>query len=249
MYCTVIFLGHTFCFNCISKSIEATKKCPKCNYIISTVESIFPNFLLNELITKHKFKEEQKQKLFSRNSTASSVNASSTIPDVGDTQTSTEESTDQLKTFLATESNKLTLPDVNVMLEILTQRKLLLENESVASQNRLLHEFLKYLLRKTETQQQQLEKKINLIKGDIRIVEGILKGVQSSCPTMAELDSMDKKKSMDGCDNKMVQAIRDEMKQLISTIDSASMLGICKKTNPQKPHLKVTYIKKGLNFF
>lgn len=132
------------------------------------------------------------------------------------------------------------------MLEILTQRKLLLENESVASQNRLLHEFLKYLLRKTETQQQQLEKKINLIKGDIRIVEKILKGVQSSCPTMAELDSLDKKKSMKGCDNKMVQAIRDEMKQLICTIDSAMPEEGTSGTFVEKP---TEIIEEGFNVY
>ena len=142
--------------------------------------------------------------------------ASSTIPDDPE-----NESTDQLKTFLATESNKLTLPDVNVMLEILTQRKLLLETESVAAQNRLLHEFLQLLLRKTETQQQQLEKKIRLIKNDTKIVEGILKKVQSSIPTIAELDNMDHLDKDESIKRDNVKAIRDEMKQIISEIDLA----------------------------
>lgn len=46
---TITRCGHTYCSRCILKSIEITKKCPKCNQSL-TVEQTFPNFLLNELI-------------------------------------------------------------------------------------------------------------------------------------------------------------------------------------------------------
>lgn len=48
--------------------------------------------------------------------------------------------TDGLKKFISSKSQNLTLPDVNIILEILTQRKNLLESESSAAQNRLLYE-------------------------------------------------------------------------------------------------------------
>lgn len=93
--------------------------------LLPNLEAIFPNFLLNELITKHKLKEDQKQKLFVSASTSANASSISVIND---------EDSDTLKSFLATESKKLTLPDVKVMLEILTQRKFLLEAESVAGE-------------------------------------------------------------------------------------------------------------------
>lgn len=46
---TITRCGHTYCSRCILKSIECTKKCPKCNQSL-TPEQTFPNFLLNELI-------------------------------------------------------------------------------------------------------------------------------------------------------------------------------------------------------
>lgn len=74
---------------------------------------------------------------------------------------------DSLKTFLASESNKLSLPEVTAVLEVLTQRKILLEAESITAQNKLLHEFLEHLLKRTEQQQLELDKKVRLIKRDM----------------------------------------------------------------------------------
>lgn len=112
--------GHTFCFACISKTIETFGKCPKCNSSLTSGEHIIPNFLLNELIGKYKMESSS--------------------------STETHAQADGLRDFVASESQNLSLPDVNIMLEVLTQRKHLLEAESCAAQNKLLHEFLKQLL-------------------------------------------------------------------------------------------------------
>lgn len=203
---TITRCGHTFCHKCIQKSIEINKKCPKCNQILTT-EQLFPNYLLNELITKSQMEQEEKNRLFS----ASQSNEEN-------------DPADTLKTFLATESKKLALTDINVILEVLNQRKVLLEAESITAQNKLLHEFLQHLLKQTEQQQQELDKKIRLIKSDINSVEGILKTVQSKCPKLEDLDKHFEKtqepgKSSDPDGTGQLNAIRDEMKQLINDID------------------------------
>ena len=49
--------GHTFCFECIIKCFDTSSRCPKCNFDLENRQSdIFPNFLLNELVAKHKIK-------------------------------------------------------------------------------------------------------------------------------------------------------------------------------------------------
>lgn len=77
---------------------------------------------------------------------------------------------DNIKTFLASESNKLSLTEVTAVLEVLTQRKILLEAESITAQNKLLHEFLEQLLKRTELQQSELDKKVRLIKHDMKVI-------------------------------------------------------------------------------
>ncbi|XP_055636606.1 E3 ubiquitin-protein ligase COP1-like isoform X1 [Toxorhynchites rutilus septentrionalis] len=185
--------GHTFCHHCIIKSIDMTKKCPKCNFTLTSQEFIVPNYLLNDLITKFKLKGK-------RNDCSNT--------DSGDT----------LKHFLASESKKLSLSDVNVMLEILNQRKMLLEAESCAAQNRLLHEFLKQLLQQKERQQSQVLNEIALIKNDLVDVEKILKEVQSNCPTVEEVEASVKDEK-----DEHVVAIKNEIIKIIDKIDTITV--------------------------
>ncbi|CAO1352735.1 unnamed protein product [Diamesa hyperborea] len=206
--------GHTYCHKCIIKSIDVQKKCPKCNSNLSSTDQIFPNFLLNELIKKHQNSEDEKKKLFP--SSAQSIEE--------------DDPSDTLKTFLATESKKLSLPDVTIMLEVLTQRKTLLEAESITAQNKLLYEFLHHLLLQTEHQQKELENKTRLIKSDIKTVENILKTVKTNCPKLEDVDKHFAQqdqlpgKSTGGessTSNVKMNAMRDELKQLINDIDSS----------------------------
>ncbi|XP_012141044.1 E3 ubiquitin-protein ligase COP1-like [Megachile rotundata] len=180
--------GHTFCYRCIVKSLEANGRCPSCSYTL-TQQDIFPNFLLHELISKHKTRIKGLTEL-------------STLP------------YDGLRDIVAAESANLTLPDVNIMLEVLTQRKHLLEAETCAAQNKLLHEFLKHLLQQKEEQKKQLQKEITVVKSDMEEVENILRDVQSKCPKIEDI-----KKSSEN-DTAQVSAIRKEMIGLIDTIDS-----------------------------
>lgn len=151
--------GHTFCHECIHKSITTFKRCPKCNVMLNP-DTIFPNHLLDELITKHNLRMQLQDGL----------NATTAAPTPAG-------GPDGLKNFLSTESQKLSLTDVNIMLEILTQRKQLLESESSAAQNQLLYEFLTHLLRQKEDQQAQIMKEITLVKKDLESVSSILSTV------------------------------------------------------------------------
>ena len=169
-----------------------------------TTEMTFPNFLLNELISKYNQEQQEKERLFSTQSIDENDPA------------------DNLKSFLAAESNKLSLTDVNVILEVLTQRKVLLEAESITAQNKLLFEFLEHLLKQTEQQQKELEKKVRLIKGDMRVVETILKDTQRNCPKLEDVDKhFESEAGTSSNKSGQLNAIRDEMKQLITDIGSS----------------------------
>ncbi|KAK9509545.1 hypothetical protein O3M35_006841 [Rhynocoris fuscipes] len=148
--------GHTFCFACIARSLETYGRCPKCSAVISGPDHIFPNFLLNELISKHKMQLKRKMEL----------TPSYESPDAP---------VDNLRQFLASESENLTLPDVNVILEVLTQRKHILEAETCVAQNRLLYQFLEHLLNQKKTQLTLLTREVDLIEKDLKDVEVILK--------------------------------------------------------------------------
>lgn len=125
---------------------------------------------------------------------------------------------DGLRDFVASESQHLSLPDVNIMLEVLTQRKHLLEAESCAAQNKLLHEFLKQLLQQKEDQKNQLIKEVALIKKDIEEVENILREVHEKCPTLEDVE-----KTVGNEADATVVAMKNEMINLIDTIGSTML--------------------------
>lgn len=191
--------GHTFCYSCIVTSIETKDRCPKCNFTLSR-QDIFPNFLLDELISKFKMRTKGLAQISGkRRSTRSATSSPACVA---------------LRHIVVAESANFTLPDVNVMLEVLTQRKQLLEAETCTAQNKLLHEFLKHLLQQKEEQRNQLQKEVALIKRDMEEVENILKDVQSKCPRMEDVNKFTENDSAE------VYAIRKEMLDLIDTIDS-----------------------------
>uniref|UniRef100_A0A6V7I0B4 RING-type domain-containing protein n=1 Tax=Bracon brevicornis TaxID=1563983 RepID=A0A6V7I0B4_9HYME len=182
--------GHIFCYQCITRTLEYIERCPKCSSTLGQ-QDIFPNSFVNELVSKYKARIK---------GSASGSEASVALGDGS-------------RNVVAAEYANLTLPDVNYRLEILTQRKLLLEAESCAAQNKLLHEFLKHLLQQKEEQRNQLEKEVALIKRDMDEVEKILREVQSKCPRIEDL------KRTENESDQMI-AIRKEMIHLIDTIDS-----------------------------
>lgn len=212
--------GHTFCYDCIIRSIESSKRCPKCNMGITNEEMIFPNYLLNDLVKKHKLRINGLEAL------GISRDSSGEFPGPAD----------GLRDFVASESHNLTLPDVNVMLEVLTQRKQLLEAESCAAQNMLLLEFLKHLLQQKEEQRNQIVKEVGIINQDISEVERILKEVHSKCPTLEDVERAVASVSADG-DASAVSAMKKEMMEIIDNIGSTTKKDEPNSTEPTGKYL------------
>uniref|UniRef100_A0A8C4Z5M6 COP1 E3 ubiquitin ligase n=1 Tax=Gadus morhua TaxID=8049 RepID=A0A8C4Z5M6_GADMO len=114
--------GHSFCFKCIRQSLEDSNRCPKCNYIVDNVDQLYPNFLVNELILKQKQRSEEKRlKLDHPNGSRWQV----------------------FQDVLSPEQENMDLANINLMLELLVQKKKQLEAESQAAQRQILMEFLK----------------------------------------------------------------------------------------------------------
>lgn len=153
--------GHTYCYQCIVRSIETSKRCPKCCANLSGQEMIFPNFLLNELVAKERLKQRTAEQLLGSDMTIS-------------------KDVHKLKDLISRDSTNLSLPDVDVMLEILQQRRQLLETETNIAQNRLLLDFLQQLLKQKEDQRSLIDREIGLIRRDLVEVECILTDIEVS---------------------------------------------------------------------
>uniref|UniRef100_A0A3Q2QTY9 COP1 E3 ubiquitin ligase n=1 Tax=Fundulus heteroclitus TaxID=8078 RepID=A0A3Q2QTY9_FUNHE len=144
--------GHSFCFKCIRQSLEDSNRCPKCNYIVDNVDQLYPNFLVNELILKQKQRSEEKRlKLDHPNWPRWQV----------------------FQDILSPDQENLDLANVNLMLELLVQKKKQLEAESQAAQRQILMEFLKEARRNKREQLDQLQKELNFLEEDIKRVEEI----------------------------------------------------------------------------
>ncbi|XP_059840945.1 E3 ubiquitin-protein ligase COP1 isoform X4 [Hypanus sabinus] len=145
--------GHSFCYKCIRQSLEVSNRCPKCNYVIDNVDQLYPNFLVNELILKQKQRFEDKRiKLEHPNG-----HRWQAIQDV-----------------LIADQDSLDLANVNLMLELIMQKKQQLEAESQAAQLHILMEFLQEARRNKKEQLEQLQKELNVLEEDIKRVEGLI---------------------------------------------------------------------------
>ncbi|XP_050531054.1 E3 ubiquitin-protein ligase COP1-like isoform X1 [Daktulosphaira vitifoliae] len=165
--------GHSFCYSCISTSLESKTTCPKCGHNLSGgLRDVFPNFALDKLVTKFKLQNPRRKMDSCKTGIVSG-----------------------LRGFVTAESKKLTLTDVDAMLELLTKRKRKLEAESALAQNRLLHEFLEKLLCEKETQMKRIGRQVEIVKRDVEVVEKLLKdweAKRSSTPDLESSKSNDK---------------------------------------------------------
>ncbi|KAK2176254.1 hypothetical protein NP493_669g01040 [Ridgeia piscesae] len=165
--------GHSFCHKCIKRCLEQSNRCPKCNFVIEKKDDIFPNFLLNELILKHRQRmvEQKKIKVEHLNGAA-----------LSDTST------------LLLQHEQLDLGNINCMLDILAKRKQQLEGECKAAQNQILKEFLQQVHRKKQQvslsvsrlQHDQLKSELGLVDGDLTTVESHLTEYRTNYPYVQE---------------------------------------------------------------
>ncbi|XP_073499478.1 E3 ubiquitin-protein ligase COP1 isoform X3 [Phyllobates terribilis] len=138
------------CYKCIHQSLEDNNRCPKCNYVVDNIDHLYPNFLVNELILKQKQRFDDKRlKLDPSNGHRWQI----------------------FQDLLVTDQDNLDLPNVNLMLQLLVQRKRQLEAESHAAQVQILMEFLKVARRNKREQLEQIQKELSVVEEDIKRVE------------------------------------------------------------------------------
>ena len=150
--------GHTFCYACLLQTIEQTSRCPKCNFTLDSTEQIFPNFLLNELVSKYRASAEHQL----RSSTTLSH------PDLSALRTA----------LTGTAGEAMSLPDVELMLRLLEARRQQLAAQSVLSQKQLLREFLQHMKKQKDEQLFGLQKEAAVIEADLEHVEVVLRGLE-----------------------------------------------------------------------
>ena len=152
--------GHTFCHECIMKCFETSSRCPKCNCDLENRQGdIFPNFLLNELVAKHKSKVEAMG-----NATAFS--------------TSTDEKSQEILNKVLDPSSRLSLTECEYMINALSQRKDELLNQSLMVEYKLLREFLTQLKRIKDDELIRIKRETSVIQDDLNLVENLLENIQ-----------------------------------------------------------------------
>lgn len=138
--------GHSFCKDCIESILHKNNRCPTCFFAIEKKDQIYPNFFLNELISKHKMKVKEYSEL--KQSCQSGVY-------------------DQL--YFA--HDYLDLGSVNHLIEMLTSKKMKLEGENKKMHSQLLLEFLEQVHRGKQEKINELMKQLHLISDDIKFVQ------------------------------------------------------------------------------
>lgn len=196
--------GHTFCLKCIVESLAETNRCPQCNYI---VDSYFPNFLVNEVITKYK-KDKMIEKKFITN-----VNAKQKI--------------NELHRFFLDKYDELSLPEINQMVEILNSKKNRLEKDLKMQQNVLLKEFLDNAYMHKMQQFEQLQRELEHIKEDqqelLKIID-IDEDIKASESLENKSKETEKDNNIDNTDND--NHVREESSSfIVSQIAGTSWSG------------------------
>jgi len=97
--------GHSFCYECICRCLDQSPRCPKCNFHLDGKNDVFPNFVLNELVAKHKNVEEQRRR--HNNSVANLLS---------------QPEASELKDILFDTAPKLGLSDIDYIMNLLSER-------------------------------------------------------------------------------------------------------------------------------
>merc|ERR1719334_2267362 len=165
--------GHTFWYPCLLQTIEHTARCPKCNFNLDSTDQIFPNFLLNELVSKYK------------NSLENKLRTSNLLQHPG---------LASFRNALSVNSDAMSLPDVELMLKLLETKRQQLAANSMLAQKQLLREFLQHLKKQKDEQLFTLQKEAAVIQGDLDLVEQVLRELEKPQNMLVSSDNL----SLDG---------------------------------------------------
>uniref|UniRef100_A0A2P2I6F2 E3 ubiquitin-protein ligase RFWD2-like n=1 Tax=Hirondellea gigas TaxID=1518452 RepID=A0A2P2I6F2_9CRUS len=154
----IISCGHTFCRVCLEKSIESNKRCPKCNFTVFNMDSIFPNHLVNKQVLKYKKSLELKE-------TINRKNKSSVLS--------------ELKSYICQDAKSLEITDLTSMITLLQEKKAQMLSESDETKYKLLKTFLLELKIKKEQQLLSINSELAIVNFDLESVTKCLADVKS----------------------------------------------------------------------
>ncbi|KAG9153201.1 hypothetical protein Leryth_025115 [Lithospermum erythrorhizon] len=133
--------GHSFCYMCIVTHLNNKSDCPCCsNYV--TTSHIYPNFLLNKLLTK---------------TTASQISKTATP-------------LEQLRQALK-QGCEVSVKELDSLLSLLSEKKRKMEQEEAETNLQILHDFLNCLRKQKLQELNEIQTDLQYIKEDISVVE------------------------------------------------------------------------------
>ncbi|KAF2361731.1 WD40 repeat, partial [Trinorchestia longiramus] len=149
----IISCGHTFCRVCLEKSINNSKRCPKCNYSVYSTENIFPNHLVNQQVLKYKESLEL-------NETMSRKSKKSLLTD--------------LQAYVGQSSGSMRVSDLSTLISMLQEKKDQLLANSDEIKYKLLDTFLTELRRRKELQLAIINKELDIVNYDLDSIKRLL---------------------------------------------------------------------------
>jgi len=153
--------GHSFCYKCILRSLDYSNQCPTCRAFIGDPTQLFPNHSLNDMALKYR-----------RNQQCLAASTSSCTP--------AAKRKKLMELLRSGNSGDLDLPEVNNLLKLLQAQKTEMEAKDELCDVLLLKEFLRTLQKKKRQTLLLLQREINLIDGDLAIVDEMEKKHQST---------------------------------------------------------------------
>ena len=163
----IITCGHTFCRECLEKTIENNMRCPKCNFTLTNSDNIFPNHLINEQVLKYRQSLELK-KTFERNPKNAVIS--------------------ELKNFIEQDSSNLDIVDLNRMIGMLVDKKDNIMSDSHRVKYGLLCQFLTDLKKHKEDQISTLYNEIAIVTSDLAAVTKRYDNLSKDSKTSSMID-------------------------------------------------------------
>jgi len=135
--------GHTFCHECLEKSLRERPVCPKCSQQLGP-NDYFPNHALNDIIRKRKQKKQ--------------------VPDGVSIQ-------ELLAGSPAANLENIQINSISSLIEALQEKKMEMENQQEKIQNQVLHRFLSKMRDMKSQEMEVLRRQLDTVESDLKQAE------------------------------------------------------------------------------
>jgi len=159
--------GHTFCYQCIARALTSSPLCPRCGSRLALESSrcVFPNFALNDMITRRRAKLRQAAELTAKEGDKKGPKGKAML--AGD--------------ILRADVSSMSVPELDELITQLTRKKVRMQEESSFAQRFLLQDFLTQLKESKQKELFDLRKEVDVVEADIgRVGQQMLGQVSSA---------------------------------------------------------------------